>query len=362
MRFAIGIAVIVWTAGLLLGTLAEPARAAEVIPGKLSINGYIDTLYGHNQNASGTSGFDVYHWVTLLNWQVNPWVRAYGDLTMEHGAIHDDNGVPRGEIKTRSFIQIRARETLNLNIGQFLMPFGHFNIVHDASPLFIQIGEPRSVYAKRVIGQDSSGLVDIKDRAFLKEGAGAWLFGRAVTLGGNLNAAWDLYVSNGRGSNGSVGQGAGDENQNKATGAHLLLGLPNHLSLGGSYFTERHAGLGNSAPDPRIAVWATEAQLKAGHLTLLAEQSVAEVDAHLTVPRHRGAGRYIQAEFAMHRLTPYARHEVYHNRKWPAGGEREEIGTLGVNLHLVPNMFLKFEHGFYAGARDVSQAEISVAF
>lgn len=329
--------------------------ALEIVPDRLNLYGYFDVTPGYNRYGSGTAGIDAYHWVTILSWNISDKIRVVGDLTLEHGPVHtSDKAV--GDIKTRSFVQITQSDILKITAGKFLSPFGIYNLVHDATPTYLSVSSPRSIYWKRKIGKESSDSAFIKDRLFAKEVAGFWVSGDTGRIHDGADIEYNVYVVNGRAGTGS-NEFQGDDNDNKGIGGKLVINTPYNASIGGSFYTEKNGALEG---DARIATYAFQGSYLKQPLFIEAEYQEGMIDAHAGLVKARPRGYYIQIAYGLgHIYTPYVRHDVYRNRQYD---EDERITTVGLNYMLHPQVYLKGEYGFYNDVKDVIQFQMTVGF
>lgn len=180
---------------LILLVVSPPSgQCLEIIEDRLNLYGYFDAAPGYNRYDSGTWGMDAYHWVTIFSWRISERIRFFGDLTLEHGPHHTSKKSV-GDINTRSFVQLKYNDALEVNVGKFLTPFGIYNVIHDATPTYLSVTSPRSLYWIRKIGKDDSGNF-VQDRLYSKEAAGLWFYG-IVNLTDKWAIEYHQYAVNG---------------------------------------------------------------------------------------------------------------------------------------------------------------------
>ena len=219
---------------LLMAQLFSPTALAD--SGKwqdrFHVFGYADVVLGENRYESETVGFDAYHFTTNINVNVAKHWRLFTDVTYEHGPMHTESST-NGDIKVRYQLIGTYNPWLELKAGKFLSPYGEQNTYHDASPTYLSVTSPRSIYWKRKINPSGS----VQDRLYAKEAAGLWFTG-----GGHLSEwflSYDLYVTNGR-SDTSNPYKYDKKDHDKPIGARLELNSPDNIKLGLSYYTEDH--------------------------------------------------------------------------------------------------------------------------
>lgn len=334
---------------LLVLTSTSGAYAIEIVREKLSLNGYFDATAGDNRYNSGTTSMDAYHWVMIFKWHVTENIEVTGDITFEHGPQHTGSG-NKGDIKTRSYVTLLHSDALKLNIGKFLAPFGEQNLYHDATPAYISVSSPRSIYWKRKVG--STGTTDVTDRLFAKEGAGIWLWGNTE---GSLRIDYDIYVINGH--SGTTNEYQTDDNDNKGVGGKAVLSISPDLSIGGSFYAEKD---GRLEGDAGKVSWAAQANYMLGNADIRGEYMKGRIDAHAALPKAKPDAFYVQLSYTVEeRYTPYVRYDSYENDEY---GEDEHITTVGINYMIHPKVYLKGEYGYYRNAKNVTQLQIAVAY
>lgn len=338
---------------VIITILPSAGHSLEIVEDRLYLYGYFDATPGYNRYDSGTWGMDAYHWVTIFSWKISDKIRFVGDLTFEHGPYHKGkSGV--GDIKARSFVQLKYNDALEVNVGKFLTPFGVYNVIHDATPTYLSVTSPRSLYWSRKIGENESGA-DVKDRLFSKEAAGIWFYGIV-----NLTDVWSIeyhqYIVNGH-SGPSNNEYQTDDNNNKGLGGKIVLLANNNFRLGSSYYIERN---GNLDGDAQILTYALEGAYSKGPFSLSGEYMKSNIEAHSDLSEANPVAYYSQLSYAIiEALTPYLRYDSYENNTY---NEDERITTIGLNYMLHPQTYLKGEYGFYKSMEDVVQFQITVAY
>lgn len=343
--------VLVSTVVLMLGLFCSTPKAfaGERWTERFDLFGYADVVLGDNRYNSDTIGFDAYHFTTNMNIKVSDRWRVFTDVTYEHGTLHEEkNNV--GELKTRYQIEGIAGNRLSAKVGRFLTPFGEMNTYHDASPTYLSVVSPQSIYGKRNIGKDADGK-DISDRVFAKEAAGVWLLGHVPVS--EWLVLYNVYATNGRGAGNMFKV---DDNNNKGVGEKIELDTSLGLKLGTSLYYEF---------DGRSASWILPIGLHA-----LYEWRDANLQSELVRTTFRKSGGsgyendalawYAQASYRIRWVTPFYRYESFDdNERW---NPHERTHVAGVNLMLDPRVYLKLEYNALRKTDDVVQGQLSVAF
>jgi hypothetical protein len=170
----------------LLGALAGTAAADD----RLRINGYGSLEYekqifdlagkGDKQGSFDADGFDLV--VTAVP---TDRFRVSADVSWEHGASTEEF---RGNVVVEyAFAELYAYDWLKVRAGKTFTPFGIYNEIHTAKPLFLSVKEPQST---NKIDKMGSTL-----RFYPRWGAGLSLLGNGQISG----KEWDytLQISNG---------------------------------------------------------------------------------------------------------------------------------------------------------------------
>ncbi|WP_412063613.1 porin [Rubrivirga sp. IMCC45206] len=316
-----------------LVAIAAGSPLAQAQERSVNIYGYFDLEYElDNASDAGKRGtFDQHHFNVLTSFVLDEHFRVLGEIEWEHGLELSD-GVGVGEVKLeRAWVEYRHTDALMARAGKFLVPFGIYNLVHDATPTFLSTYLPTAVY-----GKHANPMGD-RQRLFSKFGTGVQV------LGAVYSDAWSLdyvgYLSNGQGAN----PYEQDDNGNKALGARVIVGLPlGQSELGASVYTERNG----DAAQTRQRALALDARLRSDALDVHGEVLFGAMESLDAAGAPSGAfqhavGSYLQAGYTLaDRLTPFARAERY----VPAvdtGDEYRFVG--GVNLSLTPRVYLKAE-------------------
>jgi len=313
---------------------------------RTNIFGYADVVFGQNRYDSGTLGFDAYHWTTNTTIQVSQAFRLFGDVTYEHGTSH--TGTNTGDLKVRYQIEGLYSDLLGIKVGKFLTPFGFQNVNHDASPTYLSVTSPRSIYWKRIIGNNIENI-NVKDRFFAKEGTGIWFFGSLFHRLHQFD--YNFYIINGRGTS---NQHKVDDNENKGAGGQLSIKYDDYITFGSSFYSEEN-GITNS--DINSGVLSLQCEIN--RFQLISEYSLAQIETETEIFNLNGF--YIQIAYTIYsKAILFYRFDRF-NDEMKLNTE-EEINTVGINYSINPKVFLKIEHGLYKEMDNVFQSQLSIAF
>jgi len=325
-----------------IGFLSHDCVAQET---DMSIHGYFDGVLGHNRYGSETWGFDAYHFTTIVSYDWKSF-RLYGDVTYEHGPQHTSTNL--GDIKVRAMLTWTQSYAFHVNVGKFLTPFGEYNLYHDATPVYTSVQSPRSMYWKRILGEDDDGN-SVKGRLFSKEATGIWAWGYFDVH--DWEVEYNVYLANGRGEG---NYHKIDDNEDKAVGGKITINSPFGLKVGGSFYTEEH---GKIADDPRVKALAGQFEYARGDFFVGGEVIHAEIGDDLSALAWYGQIQYLFSE----RFTPYVRVEHFDDSQHL--NPEEDIVRTGLNIRVNSRTFLKAEYARYAhDMDDVFQSQITFAF
>lgn len=325
----------------------------------LNTYGYFDLEYEIDRDSESGGGgtFDQHHFNIISSYVLDAQFRVLGEIEWEHGfAQSGSEGV--GELKLeRAWVEYRHTDAVKLRAGKYLLPYGIYNLIHDATPTFLSSSLPHAIYGKYVnpLGQ--------KQRLYSKFGTGIQVLGTVFPRGWTVEYA--AYLSNGQGAE----PFENDDNADKAWGGRLIVEAPRTgLRVGSSFYTE----LNGEAAHTRQRSLAFDATWRKDRFELQGEAAfgwLQEVDENV-VPtdgyRHT-MGAYAQVAYTVaERFTPFARLSAFDSGATDLeGDETHWVG--GLNVSVTPRVYLKGEaHGVAFGGEailpDMFIASIAVAF
>ncbi|MBI5178235.1 MAG: hypothetical protein HZA04_03145 [Nitrospinae bacterium] len=299
---------------------------------KITFNGYLDLEYtatdnGDNPNQNNGS-FHQHHLSFLLDVPVNDRVSVYTHIEFDHGT---NTGVKNGGdiIVENAFIRYTFSDPLQFKFGKALTPFGYYNELHDATPAFISVFIPQTIYQV----EDRGGRA-----MFPKWTTGVQMLGTVNIKTSVLD--YVIYVGNGENNTAvatPTNEAEADDNRNKAFGARVNYQPWSAVQVGASYFTgEKATGLTQTVNVPHTT-WALQLTGNALHFNFLGEYAVSELSGQ------RDYGMYGQFSwFATRVLTPYYRLEHTDPNNNQSGDTWTEH-ILGINIKPVDNLIFKAE-------------------
>jgi hypothetical protein len=166
-----------------LFAMAVPMAGAE---DKFQINGYgslefekqlTDTSQGKGDK---NGSFDADAFVLVMNFTPSNRLRISSNLSWEHGPALEDL---RGNVALEyAFAEFYVWDALKVRAGKQLIPFGIYNEIHTAKPLFLSVKEPFSTNKIDKLGSSQ--------RYYPRWGAGIELLGTGQVGGRD----WDYVV------------------------------------------------------------------------------------------------------------------------------------------------------------------------
>jgi hypothetical protein len=319
--------------GVVAVLAAAPARAQ--LGDKIKINGYGslefekqlgDTGKGDPNGSFDSDGFDL-----VLNVLPSERVRVAADITWEHGAATE---VDRGNVAVEyAFAEFLVSDWLRVRGGKMFIPFGLYNEIHTAKPLFLSVKEPFST--------DKTDKLGSPIRFFPRWGSGISVLGGGRVFGRDLD--YVAQVSNGESV--FVNPYEEDDNTAKALAARVRYHVLPSLALGVSLYHDRFTeptedgepgdGRGTLASYGVTAAW--DGKPAGAELAYLWGSIDASADASLS---RTGLEAMVWANLG--RFRPYLRYE-WHD---PNSDKADDVASMligGVNVRIEGNLFLKAE-------------------
>lgn len=312
---------------------AAPAQAQ--LGDRIKINGYgsleFEKQVGEAGKGDPNGSFDSDGFDFVLNVLPSDRVRVAVDLTWEHGAATEDG---RGNVAVEyAFVEFVASDWLKLRGGKMFVPFGLYNEIHTAKPLFLSVKEP---YAT-----DKTDKLGSPIRFFPRWGSGLSLLGAGLVFGRDLD--YVVQVSNGESV--FVNPFEEDDNTAKAVAARVRYHVLPSLALGASLYHDRFTepteegepgdGRGTLASYGVTLSW--DGKPAGAELAYLSGSIDPSTDGRLS-----RSGLEAMAWANLGRFRPYLRYE-WHD---PNRDRADDVATLligGLNLRIEGSLFLKAE-------------------
>lgn len=315
---------------LLMAALSSPAYA--VTWENVNLHGYTDFLYKKNTKNEApedpsapdtTNGsFDFRHLTFLVDIHVMPelWIKT----NVEFDHTPDTELGYGGIIMEYGFAEYMVKDWLKLRAGKALTPYGLFNEIHDASPAYLSVTVPESVYRPEQKGGFS--LIP------------KWTTGISVL--GITNPCdgceFDYVIYIGNGESVGINEGQFDSNPNKAVGGRAQISIDDEKFLVGvsAYYGEKAVSQTNLSENHWAYVISLSYNLS--NFNLKAEYGQGKLASRTEY------AWYVQPSYKIGRYTPYLR--VQSND--PDDTKPDDYWNAylaGVNIQLNKHMFLKFE-------------------
>ena len=315
---------------------AQAAYAVDL--SKITFNGFVDLEYTQSSNSADNvnGAFHQHHLSFLMDVPVDERISGHFHIEFDHGV---NSAAPNGGdiIVEKSFIQYAQSDLLQFRFGKVLTPFGHYNEVHDATPAFLSVFIPITIYRENERGGTAM---------FPK-----WTTGVNVLGAGEVGGAvmdYIFYVGNGENVV-SVNESEHDNNRNKAYGGRVTCQTGKATSLAVSYYSGEKAESALRLTIPHTT-WGLMAVSGIGDLSGVAEYAQSDVGGVVDV------GAYGQLSYMMSKhITPYYRYE-YTDPDNKTSGDSWTEQIVGVNIKPDDHLIFKIEvadHVRGANNRDV---------
>lgn len=314
---------------LLMSAISIYSDAAAAELGNLRINGFFDLeyekAYSSGNSAGDTKGsFDQQHFNILLEFPVSNAASVKGHIEYEHGPQLSGDSAGTGDINIEwSYLEYLVNNNLKLRGGIILTPFGLYNEIHDATPTYVFIRIPWSIYNADLTGGFAM---------FPKVSTGINILGNYFS-DSIFNISYTLYIANGENR---VNNGAEkDDNSNKAIGGRLMVAPVDGLNIGGSFFTDK---IGKSG-DNHFS-WLASFDYIIHPLQLRAEYASSEITGMTGITE---TSWYGEASYMIRKFSPYVRY----NKFDPDISKSDDEWTCliyGLAYKIQPNLILKVEN------------------
>lgn len=316
--------------------LAAP-RASAQLTDKIKINGYTSLEFEKQFEDDGkgdpNGSFDADGVDLVVNVLPTERLRFATDLTWEHGAATEEG---RGNVAVEyAFVEYFVADLFKVRTGKMFVPFGLYNEIHTAKPLFVSVKEPFST--------DKVDKLGSPVRFFPRWGAGLAVLGSGRVGGKD----WDyvVQVSNGENANGTENPFEKDDNAQKAVAARLRFQPDRRLSLGLSLYRDEATLLDPDGEDTGDRIlqlsWAAHGAWEDDHLGLEAMYVRGKLDPPGSTSLARaGFEGMLWGKFG--RLRPYLRYE-HHDPNTDRDDDQASIVLGGLNVRIDDGLFLKAE-------------------
>lgn len=342
-----------------LALLALCGARAAAQTDRFSAYGFFDLrLDAANRPGAGPWSFNLKNLNVISMVRLDPRWRVLAEVEWEHDtdASEQSSG---GELELeRAYVEYRPSGKFGAVAGKFMTPFGLYNIRHDATPSFVSVDLPGSLYEEHANTSGDSQMM------FSKFGAGLLLSGSLPIDG--WDAEYSAYLSNGRGPT----PYAEANNPGKGIGGRFIIRPPgNVLQLGASWYGDRNG----EAHDSRQSSFAVDASVRYAGVLVEAEGFAPRLERVNAkgVPTdtfRTGRGFYVQASRPLAgRLSAFALYDSY-DPDVSAARDAERDVAFGLNFAQTGAIFLKGEVHFRRFENPVTpdyeqlRAAIAVAF
>ncbi len=310
---------------LLTMAVFVPALAVAADGVGVTFNGYTSLEFekrlGGTGNADPEGSFDADLFDLVINARPVERVRATADFTWEHGPASEDG---RGNVALEyGFVEYTVSNSLRIRAGKMFTPYGVFNEIHTAKPVFLSVKEAAStnkperiVAAERFFPRWSTGIAAV-----------------GSTFAGDWSLDYNLMVANGEQD--ETNPYEQDNNSAKAITGRLRL-ESDTMRLGVSMYYDDPGEMGITRLSPGgHFFW------RRGGFELNAEL-VAGIFEHPDGPDNTQLGGFIQPAFRAGKWVPYLRLDWVDPNIDVADDEGMSV-LVGLNVEIASAFHLKAE-------------------
>jgi len=310
--------------------LLPASRAEAQLGDRIKINGYASVEFekqtGDEGEGDPNGSFDSDGVDLVINALVTDRLRVGTDLTWEHGAATEDG---RGNVAVEyAFMEYFVRDWLKLRAGKMFVPFGLYNEIHTAKPLFLSVKEP--------FATDKTDKLGSPVRFFPRWGTGLAALGSGQIAGRDYD--YTLQLTNGESD--TVNPFEEDDNTAKALAARFRYHPAKGLAIGASAYRDELSPDGAVGRTTQVS-WSLHGSWEGSRAGIEAMyvQGSLEPDAQ---PRLSRLGMEAMVWGKLGRLRPYLRYE-YHDPDTDLDDDQAHLLLGGVNVRIDEGFYLKAE-------------------
>ena len=306
------------------------AVAEAQLTDRIKINGYASVEFekqtGDEGQGDPNGSFDADGVDLVINALLTDRLRFGTDLTWEHGPATEDG---RGNVAVEyAFMEYFVRDWLKLRAGKMFVPFGLYNEIHTAKPLFVSVKEPFST--------DKVDKLGSPVRFFPRWGAGLAALGSGQLAGRD----WDYTLQLSNGESDSVNPFEEDDNGAKAIAARLRFHPLSGLAIGLSGY---HDEASPEDVEGRVtqASWSAHASWEGTHAGVEGMYVWGKLDPEgsARLPRQ---GLFVMVWGKFDRVRPYFRYE-HHDPDTDLDDDDATLILGGLNVRIDEGFYFKAE-------------------
>ncbi len=320
---------------LLFPVLSQAVEIDEII----HLNGYFSFEYeqqiGDTGKGDKAGSFDLDLFDLVINVMPVEELRLATDLSWEHGTATENNW---GNVAVEyAFAEYTVFDWLRVRAGKMFVPFGIYNEIHTAKPVFISVKEPLSTNKNNKFG---SGL------RFYPRWAVGLEIGGAFDVGGT-GFDYSLQVSNGEQE--TTNPFEEDDNKQKAFSARVRAQPAEDLEIGLSAYADSISEWDVTSVGDEYRSGTTRLLSYGGHLIwnvmglgVEGEFVMGTVKPSTGDEIMRYGATVMLSYLFLDRYTPYFRFE-YLDPDTNTENDQAMMFVYGINVRLVDRLFIKLE-------------------
>ncbi|MCV6607690.1 MAG: hypothetical protein OIF32_05715 [Campylobacterales bacterium] len=98
---------------------------------KLSIGGYGEMYWKHNQDTDPKNTTEVLRFIPYIGYKFNDWIVMNTEIEFEHGGANDHDDYQGYTIIEFSYVDFLLNPKYNIRVGHVLVPMGNINLNHE---------------------------------------------------------------------------------------------------------------------------------------------------------------------------------------------------------------------------------------
>ena len=303
---------------------------------KVIINGYssfeFEQQIGDEGKGDPNGSFDADLFDLVINVFPTDRLRIAADLSWEHGAATEDE---RGNVVIEyGFGEYTVYDWFKVRAGKMFIPFGIYNEIHTAKPVFLTVKEPLSTNKNHKFGSEL--------RFYPRWGAGLAFLGDFSI--DNVDLDYILLVTNGEQENTNPFEE--DDNKQKSISGRLRFTPVQDLELGVSFYGDQLTELDSTdeITDNRTSQFSYGAQAEwlLGNFGLELEYVSGFVNPSSSEKNNRYAFTAMASYMIANTFTPYARYEFL-DPSTQIDDDDARMLVYGLNINITNGLFLKGE-------------------
>ena len=303
---------------------------------KITINGYssfeFEKMFDDEGKGDPNGSYDADLFDLVLNFTPTDRLRIAADLTWEHGSATEDG---RGNVAVEyAFGEYTVYDWLKLRAGKMFTPFGIYNEIHTAKPVFLTVKEPLSTNKNNKFGSDM--------RFYPRWSTGIAALGNFALS--EIDFDYNLLISNGEQENTNPHEE--DDNKEKSITGRLLFNPVEDLRVGFSVYTDQISELDSldEITDGRTTTFSYGAQAEWNYNNFGIELEYVSGSFEPSGGDKINSNAYTaMVYYSINRIfTPYFRYEFLDPND-ALDNDLANMSVIGINTKIDEGLYIKTE-------------------